>query len=331
MGVNNKMDRKGKKLKKPIYVETEIVTDMEKLWEYTQMPDRHVQWDLRFTEITYLQQNESYEFQQFKYRTRIGFGLSIAGTGETKSTIRSNGRLSTLTFGSEQTISLIRQGSGYWRYTPTQSGNSVTFSTQYDYETRFGKVGQWFDTILFRPLFGYATAWSFDTLRIWLEQQIPPYVSLQRTFIHYLSVLMLSFLWLYEGFVPKILFPEAGELAIMQTIPWFEGWEMSLLLLLGIGEMGLGLLTVIGHRCKYLYLIQILLLFLLAGGAIVGDLELLKAPFNPLTLSISMIGFNLLAYLSIRDLPKARRCLRVPSTMKRSQQSKGAADHGVDL
>ena len=43
------------KRKKPIYVSAEMNTTMEKLWEYTQEPHIHTEWDARFTEISYLE------------------------------------------------------------------------------------------------------------------------------------------------------------------------------------------------------------------------------------------------------------------------------------
>jgi hypothetical protein len=55
---------------------------------------------------------------------------------------------------------------------PTEDG--VRFLTQYDYEPRFGVAGRAVDGLLFRPLLGWATAWSFDRLRLWLEDGIPP-------------------------------------------------------------------------------------------------------------------------------------------------------------
>lgn len=36
---------------KPIYVEIEMTSDLDKLWEYTQNPSLHKEWDLRFTNI----------------------------------------------------------------------------------------------------------------------------------------------------------------------------------------------------------------------------------------------------------------------------------------
>ncbi|EEM42286.1 hypothetical protein bthur0004_16910 [Bacillus thuringiensis serovar sotto str. T04001] len=46
------------KRKQPIYVATKMNTTMEKLWEYTQEPDIHTEWDARFTEISYLEKKE---------------------------------------------------------------------------------------------------------------------------------------------------------------------------------------------------------------------------------------------------------------------------------
>ncbi|GGF98203.1 DoxX-like family protein [Paenibacillus abyssi] len=299
--------------RKPIYVEIDIDTDMDSLWRHTQTPELHEQWDLRFSEISYLPRDDEKDPQYFLYRTRICFGLDITGTGETKANIHSAGgeRTSTLTFGSDQQISLIRKGGGYWKYKP--KGKGVTFMTQYDYQTRLGIIGRWFDQMLFRPLFGYATAWSFDMLRIWLEKFIPPAVTMQRAVMHYFSVLMLVFLWCYQGIVPKLLFPEAGELALLQALGWFGGREEQLLLLLGVAEISLGLLIFKLHRHRWVYFTQIVLLALLAAAALIGTPEMLAAPFNPLTLSCSMIGFCLLAHWSARDLPQANRCLRKPA------------------
>lgn len=298
--------------RKPIYVEIDMQTDIDSLWEHTQTPELHEQWDLRFTQIQYLPRTAGESEQHFLYQTRIGFGLAIAGTGVTKATVSSgmDDRLSALTFGSEQASSLIRKGGGYWKYAPHADG--INFSTQYDYQTRFGVVGKWFDYLLFRPLFGLATAWSFDCLRIWLEKRIAPAVSLQRAVIHYFSVFLITFLWLYEGLVPKILYPQAGELTIVQHTGWFPGWEPQVLQLLGLAEIGFGLTAALWHRRNGIYRLQIITLLLLAGAALLKSPELLQAPFNPLTLSVPMIGLCLAAKWSNRDLPQASRCRRKP-------------------
>src|SRR5579872_4334919 len=169
-----------------IYVEIPIRASIEELWEKTQNPQLHERWDLRFTQIEYLTRNDG-EPQRFLYRTRVGFGLKIDGEGESiGERDGDNGeRTSSLKFWSEDAKSLIKTGSGYWKYVPKESG--IRFFTWYDYETRFGAFGKLIDKCLFRPLIGWATAWSFDRLRLWIEEGIPPESSRDRALIYAVS------------------------------------------------------------------------------------------------------------------------------------------------
>ena len=50
---------------KPIYVEINIEAPMDELWEATQNPSLHEQWDIRFSSITYLPKKEN-EAQLFE-------------------------------------------------------------------------------------------------------------------------------------------------------------------------------------------------------------------------------------------------------------------------
>jgi hypothetical protein len=114
------------------------------------------------------------------YATRLGFGLEICGAGEAvgEREQADGSRTSALRFRSDDPRSLILEGSGYWRYVPVAEG--TRFLTGYDYTTRFGPAGRLIDRFLFRPLIGWATAWSFDRLRLWLERGIEPEASLRR-------------------------------------------------------------------------------------------------------------------------------------------------------
>ncbi|MEV6613334.1 hypothetical protein AB0N31_05510 [Streptomyces sp. NPDC051051] len=156
-----------------LYVEARIRADLDDLWTRTQDPARHQRWDLRFTEITHLPRAEG-EPQRFRYAVRVLPFLTVAGTGvsagERK---RPDGtRTSALRFASPHPLSLLAEGSGYWRYVP--DGDGVRFLTGYDYRPRWGAFGALADRLVFRPLMGWATAWSFDRLRLWLERGITP-------------------------------------------------------------------------------------------------------------------------------------------------------------
>ena len=171
-----------------LYVETLIRSDPEPLWRLTQEPHQHQRWDLRFTEIDYLPQPDpALRFdpaqpQRFRYAVRLLPGLSVSGVGLCAGErIRPDGtRTSVLRFASAHPLSLIRSGSGYWRYVPTADG--IRFLTGYDYQPGWGRFGAQADRLL-RPLMGWATAWSFDRLRLWLEDGIPPQRSLRRALL----------------------------------------------------------------------------------------------------------------------------------------------------
>jgi len=164
----------------PIYVEILVRAPLEELWRKTQEPEFHQRWDLRFSRIEYLPRSNDSEPQRFLYTTRIGFGLEVRGEGEGvgDKDAADGSRTSALRFWSDDRRALIRAGSGYWRYVPTPEG--VRFITSYDYQPRFGPVGGLFDRLVFRPLLGWATAWSFDRLRLWLDEGIEPESSRRR-------------------------------------------------------------------------------------------------------------------------------------------------------
>ena len=156
-----------------LYIEARIQGDLDDLWARTQDPAQHRRWDLRFTEIDYLPRTTG-EPQRFRYATRILPFLTVSGTGVSAGEkARPDGtRTSALRFSSPHPLSLIAEGSGYWRYIPDDDG--IRFLTGYDYRPRWGRVGTLADRLLFRPLMGWATAWSFDRLRLWLERGITP-------------------------------------------------------------------------------------------------------------------------------------------------------------
>jgi hypothetical protein len=162
------------------YVATLIHADMDTVWRHTQEPGLHTRWDLRFATIRYPRPTNSNARRRFQYQSRLPFGLCIAGEGEIVDT-RSDAqgvRTSTLRFWSDDPKSLIKHGSGEWQYVPLEQG--VRLSTRYQYETRFGIPGRVLNAVFFRPLIAWATAWSFDRLRLWLECGITPEESRRR-------------------------------------------------------------------------------------------------------------------------------------------------------
>ena len=292
-----------------IYVEIDIRCSMEDLWERTQTPQLHQQWDLRFTDIEYLPRPDLTQPQRFLYKTRIGFGLNIAGEGESVGTHEDNGsRTSALKFWSADPKSLIRQGSGYWQYIPLPTG--IRFLTWYDYATRFGFAGRALDSALFRPMLGWATAWSFDRLRLWLENGKSPAVSLRQGLIYAISRATVAFVWIYQGLLPKLLFPHHDELNMLSAGGVPELYAVTLLRIIGLAEIALGLLMLIAWKTRVLFGLTIALMIFALLPVALASPDYLIAAFNPVTLNILMLAVSAIGLVSAKDLPSASRCRR---------------------
>ena len=194
-----------------IYVETLVRGSIDELWSKTQEPDLHERWDLRFTSIEFLAGESTEAVRRFRYATRIGFGMNVAGRGETSTeTSGSSGeRTSALRFWSQDPKSLIEEGSGYWRYIPTSDG--IRFLTWYSYRARFGVMGRALDGAVFRPLLGWATAWSFDRLPA-LDREGDRSRPLDAASVsHAIARVTLAFVLVYHGLIPKILCRDSLE------------------------------------------------------------------------------------------------------------------------
>ncbi|MEV6600946.1 hypothetical protein AB0M36_29475 [Actinoplanes sp. NPDC051346] len=153
-----------------IYVETLIAAPLDRLWAATQDHRQHTRWDARFGRIDPVPGSAP---AAFSYATAVLPGVEIAGYGVHSGERRRPGgdATSALRFGSADPRSPIEEGSGYWRYVPVPGG--VRFLTGYAYRTRWGRTGRLVD-LVFGPAFGWATAWSFDRLRLWLDHGVSP-------------------------------------------------------------------------------------------------------------------------------------------------------------
>lgn len=187
--------------RKPVYVETDINAPLEKIWEYTQNPKLHEQWDLRFSTIS-LNGPRDEQPQSFLYEKHLGFGISVTGTGayRTKMMDDRDKRASSLKFKSSHPLSFIKEGSGYWKYMKTK--DHILFQTQFDYETKEGKGWKWADRFFFRPMMGVITAFSFGALKTWLEKGTHPRLLLERTLAHYGICLLFAIVWICQAVIP---------------------------------------------------------------------------------------------------------------------------------
>jgi hypothetical protein len=285
---------------------------MEDLWQKTQSPALHEQWDLRFTRIEYLPRVDESQPQRFLYETRIGFGIAVRGEGESVGgrDATDGSRTSALKFWSDDPKSLIARGAGYWKYIPTDNG--IRFFTGYDYSTRFGAIGKALDAVVFRPLIGWATALSFDRLRLWIEKGIDPAVSLQRAWLHAVSFVVIAFVWIYHGAVPKLLARNTDELQMVLNAGISAAAAPVTVQVAGLAEILMGLFVCLFRKKRFPYLLTIALMVLATAGAILNSPRYISAAFNPISLNALMIAISLVGLTSLRDIPSASNCLRKP-------------------
>ena len=294
-----------------IYVEILIRGAMDEVWRRTQDPKLHERWDLRFSQIEYLPRLPG-EAQKFLYATRIGAGLRISGEGESvgERDDSSGQRTSALKFWSNDPKSLIESGSGYWQYVPCDQG--IRFLTSYDYRTRFGMIGRIIDRLAFRPLIGWATAWSFDSLRLWIEQEIPPEATRNRALIYCLARLTVASIWLYHGLVPKLLYHNPDELRMLTDAGVTSPHLLSIVSLFGCLEVGLALILVLFWKARWPLWCTITAMVAATVAVSINSPSYLTAAFNPLTLNLAVTALAVTGLLASENLPTANNCLRRP-------------------
>ncbi len=289
-----------------IYVEILIRAPLDELWRHTQEPGLHQRWDLRFTRIEYLPRESEEQPQRFLYITRIGFGAAISGEGESVGSrdLPGGERASSLKFWSDDSLSLIREGSGFWKYIPTEDG--IRFLTWYDYRTRFGFLGRVIDGAVFRPLMGWATAWSFDRLRLWIEKGVEPAAALRGALTHAVARLGLAAIFAWQGLVPKLLARDADELALLRA----GGVVGNALEMLGVGEIVFALVLLGFWRARWPALLSFAAVLGATGYVWLFAPQYITTAFNPVTLNLGVALLGLVDALNCADLPSARQCLR---------------------
>ncbi|MCM3710205.1 DoxX-like family protein [Sporosarcina luteola] len=296
--------------KKPIYVEIEIDSNIDNVWNASQDPDLHSQWDLRFSSITYLPKKDG-EPQKFTYKRSVTPLFTVAGWGKSIGTFNKGDgtRSSSLHFGTDQWLSPIKEGKGYWKYEPRQEG--TTFLTQYDYDPNFGSFGKAFDAFIFHPIIGWGTALSFDVLKRWLEKGEAPRSQYFRFFSTYGLAILFSFIWIYHGILPKIIgnHPEERRM-LASALPLEESKLTAMMIGIGVAEVLLGILWLIYQKRKHLFALQLAVFPLLTVAALIAAPDAAMHPFNPVTFNLSLFVLSLIGYCTSEDVPTAKSCKR---------------------
>jgi hypothetical protein len=159
-------------------------------------------------------------------------------------------------------------------------------------------------------LIGWATAWSFDRLRLWIERGADPQVSLQRSLIHGLARVAVAFTWAYQGLVPKLLVMHRDETALLLEAGVAPTAAQTIVLLAGWAEVLLGVALLAAWRTRWLFLVTVGLMVAALLAVALRSPAYLVAAFNPVTLNVAVMALALIGYVAGADLPSARQCRR---------------------
>lgn len=294
----------------PIYVELPIQASIDEVWRMTQNPEFHEKWDLRFSSITYLPKKSEDAPQSFLYETKLGFGVKVAGWGKSIGTHnkKDGSKTSSLHFGTDQKISPISEGKGFWQYIPRDNG--TIFLTKYDYDVRFGLFGRLLD-LFFRPLMGWATALSFDVLKRWIEKGESPRTQYVRFFSNAIVTMLFFFIWLYQGLVPKIIAKHPDEVAMLSSLTSIKGTAAEKGVgIIGVLEVIFAVIWLLYRKKRHLLALQLIVFPVLTISALIASPSILFHPFNPVTFNASLWVLSIIGFLLATDLPTATSCKR---------------------
>jgi DoxX-like family len=191
---------------------------------------------------------------------------------------------------------------------PTDDG--VRFLTRFDYLTRWGRLGERVDRMVFRPLFGWATAWSFDRLRLWLEDGSPPERTRDQAIAHAVAVAGLAGVWFYQGLVPKLWKVDRGEVSLWQRVGLHERGARTAVRATGAAELVLGVVTIVGARRRWPFGVTAVAMPVLAVAAMSTDRRVFSRAFNPASLNWAMTALAGIALATQQGRPSGRRPLR---------------------
>jgi hypothetical protein len=290
-----------------IYVEILVRAPLDALWRATQDPSVHELWDLRFSSIAYLPRPTDDEPQRFRYATRIGFGLEIVGEGEsvTQRDLPGGVRVSSLKFSSSHPLSLISEGGGYWKYVPVADG--IRFFTWYDYRTRFGLLGKIIDRLAFRPLLGWATAFSFDTMRLWLERGISPRSSRIQATVHAIARLSLAVAFAWIGFAFQLLSQRSAASVFNMDGPFLPLTSM----ILSVAYCYIALSAALILFWKRAWIVQLAwILMIVVTAATQYRFDATAPELKKISCCLAITALSMLDLLALSNLPTASMCLR---------------------
>jgi hypothetical protein len=126
---------------------------------------------------------------------------------------------------------------------------------------------------------------------------------------------VVAFIWIWHGLVPKLLFHDAAELAMLSDAGIAAHW----LPLIGMVEVMFGMLGLFAWRWRdYFVLTGMAMIGALIGVALRSPAQL-TAAFNPITLNIAVAALCVCGWLAHFSAAFAGHCRRKPQAAKREK------------
>lgn len=119
--------------------------------------------------------------------------------------------------------------------------------------------------------------------------------------IHNLARGTLALVWIYQGLVPKVLFPNSGELEIFRSTGIFPGKELTGVVVLGVAQALLGLFHLAAWRSRAPLRVGLVSLAILGGGGLIARPDLFILPFNPASLILMMVALTVIDLACLRE------------------------------
>jgi len=124
----------------------------------------------------------------------------------------------------------------------------------------------------------------------------------QQSHVHFIARVVVGFVWIYHGAVPKLLFQHQDELVIVrpagvsvESAPTIVNW-------IGVAEFLIGLCVLCGiPSVRWPFIFTILFGIGVTAGAAIQLPHFLVAAFNPVSLNVQLIALSVIGLISVRD------------------------------
>ncbi len=124
--------------------------------------------------------------------------------------------------------------------------------------------------------------------------------------IHTVARLGIAFTWMWQGLVPKLLFANPDEKAMIVA----AGVPLALMPAIGCLELAFAAAALVLWRWRPLFIVNAFLMVVALLAISLRSSAYLIAAFNPVTLNVGMILLSIIGYVAGAEIPSASMCSR---------------------